>query len=565
MKPLVRSRFVLPGIVLLASLSWQAPACWAEGSKEATQAAAPRKPATTAEAVTKLTGTPAEKLALPVSKDKVTISYFAMPELYVVSKMKGYAEMEVFQELEKRTNVAIKWREESYTDPKAKMNLMFSTGEVEDVIWDAHQHAAGGVKKVMDDGLVLPLNWYIDKFAPNLKKLLMENRQLLKEVSLDDGRIYMFPEIRLDPWTRANSGPVLRKDWLDKLGLKPPTTIDEWYIVLKAFREKDPNGNGKQDEIPFVSLPFTSDSWSILPFAGAFGFVYSTNFLYLDGDTVKFAAFHPNYRAFVATLAKWYAEGLLDPEFASTDTKMMDAKMTGDRGGAYYGALSGGLGKYLGARKPGSSYDLVPVGLPKAADGKMYTNVGAYRALVPHGAVIGKNNKYIVETTKWMDYHYTDEGANLLNYGVEGRAHTVKDGKRIFTDLVMKNPNGLTLEEAAAKYAGGTIVQMPGFDLSPVNVQIKNAFPQQAQASAIWATFDTSKILPTVFMPPDKTREAAAIMTEVKTYMLEMTNKFIMGKEPLENFDKFIQTLKSLKTEKMVEYYNEAYQQWLKD
>ncbi len=513
----------------------------------------------------KLTSATAEALVLPVSKDKVTISYFAMPELYVVSKMKGYADMDVFQELEKRTNVAIKWREESYTDPKAKMNLMFSTGEVEDVIWDAHLHAAGGAKKVMDDGLILPLNWYIEKFAPNLKKLLTENRPLLKEISLDDGRIYMFPEIRLDPWTRANSGPVLRKDWLDKLGLKPPATIDEWYVVLKAFREKDPNGNGKADEIPFVSLPLTSDSWSILPFAGAFGFVYNNNLLYLDGNTVKFPGLHPNFKAFLSTLARWYAEGLLDPEFASQDTKMMDAKMTGDRGGAYYGALSGGLGKYLSARKPGSTYDLIPVGIPKAPDGKMYINVGAYKALVPHGAAVGKNNKYMVETTKWMDYHYTDEGANLLNYGIEGKAHTVKDGKRIFTDLIMKNPNGLTLEEAAAKYAGGTIVQMPGFDLSPVNVQIKNAYPQQAQASAIWARFDTSMIMPTVFMPADRTREAAAIMTEVRTYMLEMTNKFVMGKEPLENFDKFTQTLKSLKVEKLVEYYNDAYQQWLKD
>ena len=562
MKSLCKSRRLLLGIALLAMTLH----VFAEGGKEATQAATARKPATAAEAAMKLTSAPAEPLMLPVSKEKVTISYFAMPELYVVSKMKGYADMEVFQELEKRTNVAIKWREESYTDPKPKMNLMFSTGEVEDVIWDVHLHVAGGVKKVMDEGLVLPLNWYIEKFAPNLKKLLLENRPLLKEISLDDGRIYMFPEIRLDPWTRANSGPVLRKDWLDKLGLKPPATIDEWYMVLKAFREKDPNGNGKHDEIPFVSLPFTSDTWSILPFAGAFGFIYNANnFVYLDGNTVKFAAFHPNFKAFVSTLAKWYAEGLLDPEFASTDTKMMDAKMTGDRGGAYYGALSGGLGKYLNARKPGSSYDLVPVAVPKAADGKMYTNVGAYKALVPHGAAIGKNNKYLVETTKWMDYHYTEEGANLLNYGIEGRAHTVKDGKRIFTDLIMKNPNGLTLEEAAAKYAGGTIVQMPGFDFSPVNVQIKNAHPQQAQASAIWATFDTSKIMPTLFMSPEKTREAAAIMTEVKTYMQEMVNKFVMGKEPLENFDKFTQTLKSLKVERLVELYNEAYQQWLKD
>ena len=564
---MIRNRrigYFLAAALVVAAAS-QASVFAAGGQDASPSAAAAMAPANAAEAGMKLTAAPAEPLALPIVKEKISIGFMSYPELYVVSKMKGYAEMDIFQELEKRTNVAINWREESYIDPKPKMNLMLSTGEPEDVMWDIQLHAAGGAKKVMNDGLIVPLNWYIEKYAPNLKKLLLENHQLLKEISLDDGRIYMFPEIRLDPWTRANSGPVLRKDWLDKLGLKPPATIDEWYTVLKAFREKDPNGNGKKDEIPFVSLARSKDSWSFAPFAASFGFIDNVTNLYLDGNNVKFMALHPNFKAYVTTLAKWYAEGLLDPEFASQDSKMMDAKMTGDIGGAYYGALSGGLGKYLSAKKAGSSYDLVPVGLPLASDGKMYTNIGAYKALVPHGASIGKNNKHIVETVKWMDYHYTEEGSLLLNFGLEGKAHTVKDGNRIFTDLIMKNPNGLTLEEAAAKYAGGTIVQMPGFDMSGVNVQIKNAHPQQAQASAIWSKFDTSKIVPNLFLPPDRTQEAAGINAEVKTYMEEMMNKFIMGKEPIENFDKFIATLKNLKVEKMVEYYNDAYKIWLND
>jgi putative aldouronate transport system substrate-binding protein len=559
-----RGKMAFLGVAVLVLSIASAPLVFAGGAGES-KTSAVKGPANAAEANMKLTSAPTEALTLPISKTPISVGYMAFPELYVVSKMKGYAEMEIFQELAKRTGVAIKWREESYIDPKPKVNLMFSTGEPEDIIWDVHLNAAGGAKKVMDDGLIVPLNWYIEKYAPNLKKLLLENKQILKEISLDDGRIFMFPEIRLDPWTRANSGFVLRNDWLVKLGLKPPTTIDEWYTVLKAFKEKDPNGNGKADEIPLVSLARSKDSWSFAPIAGAFGFIDSANLFYLDGGKVQFPAFHPNFRKYVETMRKWYAEGLLDPEFASQDSKMFDAKMTGDIGGAYYGALSGGLGKYMSAKKPGSTYDLIPVAIPKSPDGKSYINIAAYKAMVPHGASIGKNNKYIVETTKWMDYHYTEEGTNLLNYGVEGRAHTVVDGKRIFTALVMKNPNGLTLEEASAKYAGGTIVQMPGFDLSGVNVQIKNAYPQQAQASAIWAQSDISKILPSLYLPDNRTKEAASIVAEVRTYMEEMMNKFIMGKEPMEKYDTFIQTLKNLKVEKVVEYYNDAYQDWLKD
>ena len=49
---------------------------------------------------------------------------------------------------------------------------------------------------------------------------------------------------------RTSQGYYIRKDWLRKLGLKEPKTVEELYEVLIAFRDKDPNGNGKKDEIP---------------------------------------------------------------------------------------------------------------------------------------------------------------------------------------------------------------------------------------------------------------------------------------------------------------------------
>jgi putative aldouronate transport system substrate-binding protein len=513
----------------------------------------------------KLTSGPAEALSLPIVKDQISVGFMVYPELYVVSKQNGFADMEAIQELEKRTNIKINWREESYTNPTEKINLMFATGEPEDIIWDAYR-AAGGAKKIMDDGLIIPLNWYIEHYAPNLKKLLLENRQLLKEISLDDGRIFMFPEIRLDPSTRANSGFVLRKDWLDKLGLQAPATIDEWYTVLKAFKTRDPNGNGRDDEIPFTGLGRQSSSWSWMPFGCGFG-ILDTGGFFLENGKVQHPTLAPPFRDYIATMAKWYAEGLLDQEYITNTTQMVDAKMTGDTGGSYYGALSGGLGKYLSAKyRPGqSSFDLVPVANPRAPDGKVYTNIGAYLSLVPHGASIGVNNKHIIETVKWLDYHYTEEGTKLLNYGLLNRSYTMKNGVETFTDLILKNPDGLTLEEATARYAGGTIVQMPGFDLGNVNVQIKNAYIQQAQASRVWEKADTSKLMPSVYLPEAQTREAAAIMAEVRTLMDERINKFIMGQEPLSNWDQFVSTVKSLQIEKVVGYYNEAYQKWLKE
>lgn len=506
-----------------------------------------------------LTDTPAEEITLPISKDGVEISFFAMPEPHIVSKMKGYADMVVYQEAEKRTNVKIKWREESYTDPKQKMNLMFSTGETEDVVWDAHVHAAGGAKKLLDEGLILPLNKYIEQYAPNLKRLLKETPGLLEQISTDDGRIFMFPEIRLDQVTRSNSGFAIRKDWLEKANLPVPETIEDWYNVLKTFQDMDMNGNGKKDEC-FVSLGQNKSSQAITNFTVAYGLI--DEFFVKDG-VVKFGAYEPAYKDYLTEMAKWYQEGLIDPEFSTQDSKQFESKMTNDVGGAYYGSLSGNLGKFLSAKKDDPTYDLIPVPMPKAPDGNIYVAVNAFGKLVPHGASISATNKHIVETVKWLDWHYSEEGDTLFNWGVEGQAYEVVDGKKQFTDLIMNNPDGLSKEEAGVRYAGGVISQMPVINDPEVFLQMKS-LPQQKEASAIWSKADTSMILPMLFFSEEETTENANIMSEVTTYLSEQYNKYIMGIESLDSFEEFQTRLKDMGIEKVIASYQASYDKYYK-
>lgn len=507
----------------------------------------------------KLTDAPAEEITLPINSDGIELSYFAMPEPHVVSKMKGYSEMVAFQEAEKRTGVKIKWREESYTDPKQKMNLMFSTGETEDIVWDAHIHASGGPKKLLDEGLIISLNKYIELYAPNLKKLLAETPGLLEQISTDDGRIFMFPEIRLDQITRSNSGFAIRQDWLDKAKLPIPTTIEEWYETLKTFQDMDINGNGKKDEY-FVSLGKNKTSQSITNFTVAYGIL--DGFFIKDG-VVKFGEYEPEYKEYVTEMAKWYKEGLLDPEFSTQDSKLFDSKMTNDTGAAYYGSLSGNLGKFLSAKKDDPNYNLTALPMPKAPDGKIYVAVNAYGKLVPHGASISATNKNIIETVKWLDWHYSEEGHELFNWGIEGQAFEIVDGKKQFTDLIMNNPDGLSMEEAAAKYAGGVISQMPVINDPDVFVQLKS-LPQQKAASALWSVADTSMILPALYFSEEATRENANIMSEVNTYVAEQYNKYVMGIESIDTFDQFRARLKDMGIEKVLTSYQESYDKYYK-
>lgn len=503
-----------------------------------------------------LTDAPAEEITLPISTDGLELSFFAMPEPVITSKMKGYSEMTVHQTAEELTGVHINWREESYTDPKQKMNLMFSTGDTEDIVWDAWKHASGGPKKLLDEGLIVSLNPYIEKYAPNLKKLLQETPGLLEQISTDDGRIFMFPTIRLDPITRANSGFAIRKDWLDRAGLPVPETIDEWYTMLKTFQDMDMNGNGLKDEC-FVSMGFEKTSQSMDNFAVAYGLVAGTG-LYVKDGQVKYGAYEPEFKDFVAEMAKWYSEGLLDPEFSTQDSKQFDSKMVNDMGGAYYGSLSGNMGKFITARSDDSEYDLVPAPMPKAPDGKVHTGISGYGQMVPHGASICSTNENIVETVKWLDWHYSEEGTALYNWGIEGQSYEVVDGKNQFTDLITNNPDGLSKDEADARYAGGVLTQMPIVEDPEVFLALKS-LPQQKAASQLWCQADTSWLLSPLYFDSETTTENANIMSEIKTYVAEQFNKYVMGIESMDTFDQFQQQLKNMGIETVLANYQASY------
>ncbi len=503
-----------------------------------------------------LTDAPAEEITLPISTDGLELSFFSMPEPVITSKMKGYSEMTVHQTAEELTGVHINWREESYTDPKQKMNLMFSTGDTEDIVWDAWKHASGGPKKLLDEGLIVSLNPYIEKYAPNLKKLLQETPGLLEQISTDDGRIFMFPTIRLDPITRANSGFAIRKDWLDRAGLPVPETIDEWYTMLKAFQDMDMNGNGLKDEC-FVSMGFEKTSQSMDNFAVAYGLVAGTD-LYVKDGQVKYGAYEPEFKDFVAEMAKWYSEGLLDPEFSTQDSKQFDSKMVNDMGGAYYGSLSGNMGKFITARSDDSEYDLVPAPMPKAPDGKVHTGISGYGQMVPHGASICSTNENIVETVKWLDWHYSEEGTALYNWGIEGQSYEVVDGKNQFTDLITNNPDGLSKDEADARYAGGVLTQMPIVEDPEVFLALKS-LPQQKAASQLWCQADTSWLLSPLYFDSETTTENANIMSEIKTYVAEQFNKYVMGIESMDTFDQFQRQLKNMGIETVLANYQASY------
>lgn len=497
-----------------------------------------------------------EPLTLPIVKQPITLTYFQEPGSAIRDTLKGYEDMTVFKETEKRTGIHIEFHSPASGQFADKLNLMLATGETDDMMWNVFT-AVGGAAQQIENGTIIPLNDLIGKYAPNIKAILDKNPELKKQVTLDDGKIHMVPETRLDPVLRSSSGFMIRKDWLDKLQLKVPESIEEWYVVLKAFKEKDPNGNGKADEVPFLAtkkLEFIdlATAWDI------------TNSFYLDNGTIKYGPSEPKYKDFVTTMRKWYSEGLIDSEYLIIDNKNFDSKILNSIAGSYSGALAGGLGRYLNnMADKDPKFNLTGVPNPKSSDGKAYTTNSKLIMWASDGISLSKKNKNPVETIKWLDFLYSKEGNILFNWGIEGQSHVIKDGKRQFTDLILKNPDKLTVEQAAAKYAGGTICSLPLVNDVDVFTFLKLGLPQQKEASGAFLKGSVGRLIPPITFTARESGAYAPIMAEINTYQTEMLNKFIMGKEPLSSLDKFAETLKSMKIAEAIKFQQAAYDRYI--
>jgi len=139
--------------------------------------------------------------------------------------------------------------------PEQKITLMVSSGEtLPDII---HFNFSDVQRSVYGaDGVVMPLNEYMDTLTFWYDQADMDQSEYdqIKVLGTSpDGNFYGFPAYTNGLGDQIQYTMNINHVWLDNLDLEMPTTTDEFYEVLKAFRDQDPNQNGEKDEIPFLT------------------------------------------------------------------------------------------------------------------------------------------------------------------------------------------------------------------------------------------------------------------------------------------------------------------------
>lgn len=453
------------------------------------------------------------------------------------------------QELEKATGFDM---EMIHVENKQAMNLLLASGELPDVIgYNFQLNYTGGEAKAIQDGLIFPMSEeFLQKNAPDYWKVISSDPNLLKQVKTPEGDIYGFAFILGDELLKGGYGLIVRDDWCEELGLELPETADEYYTMLKAFKEE------KGVEIPLcVNIDFLKDMLNRGIITSPAGL--PTMDTYVDNGTVKIGYAQPEFKGVLEWLNKLYAEGLLDPNFATVDKETITANMLTGKSGASAGACGSILGTWLTTNKDVENYSLAGTKnlVAKRGDTPMY---GHYNTDVVGGVtVITTACKEPEKVAQFINYGYTDEGHMLYNFGIEGLSYEMKDGAPLYTDLVMNNPDGLTRQQALSEYqlayGNGPFVQDKDYLLQYY------AEDAQKEALVTWSDNNAKDYkLPRITVNADESGEYSSLISELETYRDEMIIKFIRGEESLDNFDNYLSTLKSMGVDRVQEIVQSA-------
>lgn len=435
------------------------------------------------------------------------------------------------------------------------MNLYFAGGELADIIlYNNFNNYSGGATKAIKDGIIEPLNDYLE-YMPDMVEALHRDESFWKQSTLDDGTVIGAPFVREDVKLRTSAGLIVRQDWLDELNMEVPQTPDEVYEVLKAFKEQ------KGAEAPFT----LTCSWWLKQIGLNHGLLTSpfglvkTNFYQVDG-VAHYGFYEQEYKDVLAWLNKLYTEGLLDQNFQTVDQATQNANIMNGVSGMTIGSTGGNLGSYLNTMAESDpDYNLTGMSPLVANRGDVAMSTHFDNPITGYFSVITPQCKDKELAAKFLNYAYTEEGEMLCNFGIEGVSYEMVDGYPTYTDLILHNEDGLTVQEAMSQYCAAA-VGLTSFMQQEEYVEQYYALDQQKAALEAWSTSNAKDYqMPALTMTEDESKVLSKYQTDIDTYIEEMMIKYITGMESLDTFEtEYLPTLKQMGVEDIIAAYQTA-------
>jgi ABC-type glycerol-3-phosphate transport system substrate-binding protein len=413
-------------------------------------------------------------------------------------------------------------------EKNTKLNLLLAGGEQIDIF------EANAWEEFQRRGLLADLTELVTANKP----LLDVFGTAFGAVKTGDGKIWGIPRngdaVHYPVW--------IRKDWLEKVNMAVPTTIDEYEAVLAAFKQADPAGNGKT--VPMLT------SFDALPncLLGAFAESGTGVYEAPDGRIMPFFM-DPGYYDMLVRVSDWYKKGYIDKEtFIYQDAQRIDLIKQG-RGGStaiWYSRVT--LNEQeLRKLEPDAEYVIAPLSGPK---GKAQT-VNAYPRLPigiaattgTLGYVVNKKCKDVPAALSVLGWGFLDIGNYITSrYGIENEGWRWVDKKAGVFDLLVPQTG-----DEYCMYKGLVMEMAVRERVSPNERHIQYIFGKEI------VDFRNSKYPKDggIHFDMGPMYDAVPNISDILRLFNEESIKFITGARPLTEYNVFINDLNRLGMDKL--------------
>lgn len=441
----------------------------------------------------------------------------------------------VLNKIEELTNADIEFSWIPDASKEERINTSLASDSLADIVTLTILDNSS-VRNALKAGVFWEVSPYLDEF-PNLAAISQDVRT---SASIE-GKLYGIPFQK----QIARNGVVIRKDWLDKLGLAVPKTTDELMEVAKAFTEQDPDGNGVKDTTGFM------DRSDLI--YGAFktiGSYFGTpNVWSVSEDGKVIPEFETDgYVKTMDYMKALYEGGYINQDFAVTAKTDQQQNFAQGKAGIYVGALFDSKNLLNLARGVQDNMELVMVNditsTGNEADRAIWAGTNGIGGLLSFPKSEVKDEQELKRVLQFVNDLMSEDVYTLMTYGIEGVHYTVDADKAVtITDTDL-------WQQEVQPFASSRP--------SEVGYAIHDADPLKTEADRLIEENAAYAVLNPMYSLESNTYSAQG--SELQKTITDATYKYILGKISLDEFHAAIESWRKAGGDQIIAEYEAAYQ-----
>ena len=486
----------------------------------------------------------------------VTLTIWMPLDASMTEFIETNSDLKVIQNFEEMLNVNLEFVHPSVGAEKEGFSTMLASGEYPDMIFEGYveSYYAGGLAMAYEDGLVYDYTELVSpETTPNYWSYVMDDPYLAKIAVDDFGRnVHLGSQVSgSEEICTCMWGLMIRQDLLDEAGLEVPVTIDDWTNMLRKFKEMG---------VKYPLLLNKSGYWlSRNAFSSAWN-IDARNFNLTEDGKVVYGPATPEYKEYLSTIAMWYKEGLINPDFATDTQSDTWAMLASDEGGCVADHTYAYATNYHTVLDVDNHPEeaLVAAQMPKLTADAPLTRVMVTNRGLGKQKYICESSEHKEECVALLDALYYPEIEFMFSNGIEGVGYNLNDyGYPVITNVEYDENASVEDKRCMRLYNFETESDS---DLDYITTS-KYCYGPQPDTCILYSQCGYDLLWPKgASFTAEEAEVIADYRTDVETYRDEMMMKFITGTADIETeFDDYVAKLNELGLQELQEVYEASY------